>query len=190
MLAYNELKAGTFIILEGDPWEVLDFAFLRMQQRKPVAKTKLRNLMTGAIAERTFHQSDKVEEAELVKEEVKHLYNHRGEYWFADPKDPSKRFSLPQEKVGGERAIFLKPNMMVTALKFEDRFVGMIMPIKAEYKVIEAPPAVKGNTSQGGNKSVTIEGGAKVLTPLFVNEGDVIRVNTETGAYVERANKN
>ncbi|OGE82922.1 MAG: hypothetical protein A3B23_00575 [Candidatus Colwellbacteria bacterium RIFCSPLOWO2_01_FULL_48_10] len=189
MLAYNELKPGTFLILDSDPWEVLDFAFLRMQQRKPVAKTKLKNLMTGAIQERTFHQSDKIEEAELIKEDIKYLYNHRGEYWFSETKDPSKRFSMPQDKVGGDRAIFLKPNTTVVALKFDDKILGITLPIKCEYKIIEAPPAVKGNTAQGGNKAVTIEGGAKVLTPLFINEGDIIRVNTETGLYVDRVSK-
>ena len=188
MLAYNELKPGKFIILDGDPWEVLEFAFLRMQQRKPTSKTKLRNLITGAIQERTFHQSDNLEEADMVKDEIKFLYTSRGDCWFAEPNDPSKRFSIPQEKIG-DQAIFLKPNIIVTALKFEDRIASVILPIKCEYKVIESPPAIKGNTAQGGNKLVTIEGGAKVATPMFINEGDIIRINTTTGSYVERAEK-
>lgn len=186
-LAYNELKPGTFLDIDGEPWEVLEFAFLRMQQRKPVAKTKLRNLVSGRVMEQTFHQSDKIEEADMQKEEVKYLYSHRGEHWFASPEDPSKRFSLADQKIAG-RVEFLKPNMIMTALKFGDSIVEVKLPIKVEYKVIEAPPAIKGNTAQGGNKLVTIEGGGKVLTPLFINEGDVIRVNTESGDYVERAN--
>lgn len=188
MLSYNELKPGKFIILDGDPWEVLEFEFLRMQQRKPVSKTKLRNLMTGNIKEQTFHQSDQLKEAELEKEEIKYIYSHKSEYWFTNPKDPSKRFSLTAEKIG-DKAIFLKPNLIVTALKFEDRLVGLQFPVKVEYKVIDAPPAVKGNTAQGGNKLVEIEGGAKILTPMFINAEDIIRVNTETGAYVERVDK-
>ena len=188
MISYNELKPGTFLNIGGDPWEVVEFAFLRMQQRKPVSKTKLRNLETGAIQEKTFHQSDKIDEAELTKEDIKFLYTNRGEYCFVDPKDPSKRFMLPVVKLGGEdKAAFLKPNMLVTALKFNDRIMGAKMPIKAEYKVIEAPPALRGNTAQGGTKLVTLEGGAKVNTPLFISEGDVVRVNTDTGQYVERA---
>ena len=185
-LAYNELKPGTFLEIDGEPWEVLDFAFLRMQQRKPVAKTKLKNLVTGRILEQTFHQSDKIEEAELTKEDVKYIYSSRGEHWFTNPTDPSKRFSLADSKIAGKPE-FLKPNMLLVALKFNDGIVEVKLPIKVEYKVIEAPPAIKGNTAQGGNKLVTIEGGAKVATPLFVNEGDVIRVNTETGEYYERA---
>ena len=184
-LAYNELKPGTFIAIDGEPWEVLEFAFLRMQQRKPVAKTKLKNLVTGRLLEHTFHQSDKIEEAEMQKEDVKYLYSHRGEHWFAKPDDPAERFVLPDNKIAG-KVEFLKPNMIMTALKFNDGIVEVKLPIKVEYKIIEAPPAIKGNTAQGGTKLVTLEGGAKVLTPLFIREGDVIRVNTETGSYVER----
>lgn len=184
-LAYNELKPGTFLDIDGDPWEVLEFAFLRMQQRKPVAKTKLRNLVTGRVMEQTFHQSDKIEEADLQKADVKFIYTNRGEYWFTEPNDPSKRFSLPTQKIAGKPE-FMKPNMILTALKFNEGIVEVKLPIKVEYKVIEAPPAIKGNTAQGGNKLVTIEGGAKVATPLFINEGDVIRVNTDLGTYVER----
>lgn len=188
MLNYNELKPGTFIILDNSPWEVLEFEFLRMQQRKPVSKTKLRNIETGSIQEKTFHQSDKIQEADLSKDEIKFLYNHRDEYWFVDIDDPSKRFQLPIEKIG-DRSSFLSSNMIVTALKFNDKIVGINLPIKAEYKVVEAPPAVKGNTAQGGNKTVVIESGAKIQTPMFINEGDIIRVNTETGQYVERVEK-
>lgn len=184
-LAYNELKPGTFLDIDGEPWEVLEFAFLRMQQRKPVAKTKLRNLVTGRVMEQTFHQSDKIEEADLQKADVKFIYTNRGEFWFTEPNDPSKRFSLPAQKIAGKPE-FMKPNMILTALKFNEGIVEVKLPIKVEYKVIEAPPAIKGNTAQGGNKLVTIEGGAKVSTPLFINEGDVIRVNTDLGTYVER----
>lgn len=186
-LSYNELKPGIFIDIDGEPWEILDYAFLRMQQRKPVAKTKLRNLVTGRVMEQTFHQSDKIEEADLNKEDVKFIYANRGEYWFTAPNDLSKRFSLKTEKIAGKPE-FLKPNIVLTALKFGDDIVEVKLPIKVEYKVTEAPPAIKGNTAQGGNKLVTIEGGGKVLTPLFVNEGDIIRVNTESGEYVERVN--
>lgn len=188
MLNYNELKPGTFIIIDNSPWEVLEFEFLRMQQRKPVSKTKLRNVETGSIQEKTFHQSDKIQEADLSKDEIKFLYNHRDEYWFVDIDNPSKRFKLPIEKIG-DKSPFLSSNMIVTALKFDGKIVGINLPIKAEYKVVEAAPAVKGNTAQGGNKTVVIESGAKVQTPLFINEGDIIRVNTETGQYDERVEK-
>lgn len=188
MLSYNELKPGVFIILEGKPWEVLEYEFLRMQQRKPVSKTKLRNLINGSVQERTFHQNDSIHEAEIEKKDLKYLYSNRGEYWFIYPNDPSKRFKIEEERLAGQ-AIYLKPNIILTALTFNGEIVGTKLPIKAEYKVIEAPPAIKGDTASGGNKAVVIESGAKINVPLFINSGDIIRINTETGSYVERVEK-
>ena len=188
MLSYNELKSGTFIILDGQPHEVLVFEFLRMQQRKPVAKTKLKNLITGKVKEQTFHQSDVIDEAEVEKMESRFLYETRGIYWFDEAGNPKNRFFFKKEEVGNS-ADFLKPNMQAVALKFKDKIINIELPIKADYKVIEAPPAIKGDTAQGGNKTIIIEGGAKINVPLFINEGDIIKVNTQTGEYVERVEK-
>lgn len=188
MLSYNELKPGVFIILDGKPWEVLDYEFLRMQQRKPVAKTKLKNLINGSVQERTFHQNENIEEAEIEKKDLKYLYGHRGEHWFAYPDDSSKRFKIEEARLAGQ-VEYLKPDIILTALVFNGEIVGTKLPIKAEYKVVEAPPAIKGDTASGGNKPVIIESGAKVNVPLFINSGDIIRINTETGSYVERVEK-
>jgi len=188
MLSYNELKPGTFIILDGKPWEVLEYEFLRMQQRKPVSKVKIRNMITGTVQDRTFHQNDSIEEAEIEKKSLKYLYSHRGEYWFCYSDNPSKRFKMEEARLSGQVA-YLKPDMILTALTFAGEIVGIKLPIKAEYKVVEAPPAVKGDTAAGGNKTVVIESGAKVNVPLFINSGDIIRINTETGSYVERVEK-
>jgi len=187
-LTYNELKPGTFIIFEGQPYEVLEFAFLRMQQRKPTSKTKLKNLITGKVKEQTFHQSDILEEAELEKMPSRFLYESRGAYWFNEVGDPKNRFSFNKEALGN-LVNFLKPNLEITAVKFEGKIININLSIKASYKVVEAPPAIKGDTAQGGNKAVIIETGAKVNTPLFINNGDIILVNTQTGEYVERIEK-
>jgi len=187
-LTYNELKPGTFIIFEGQPYEVLEFAFLRMQQRKPTSKTKLKNLITGKVKEQTFHQSDILEEAELEKMPSRFLYESRGAYWFNEVGDPKNRFSFNKEALGN-LVNFLKPNLEITAVKFEGKIINLDLPIKASYKVVEAPPAIKGDTAQGGNKAVIIETGAKVNTPLFINNDDIILVNTQTGEYVERIEK-
>ena len=186
MLEYNEITLRKYIIYEGEPYEVIDSHVFRKQQRKPVNATKLRNLITGNIKEISFHQSEKVEEAELIKQDIKYLYNNRGEYWFAEVKDLSKRFSFPDSFIG-EQGKFLKANSLVTALSFEDKIIGIKLPIKVELKVTDAPPAVKGDTAKGGNKVIKLETGASINAPLFINEGDVIRINTETGEYVERA---
>jgi len=188
MLTYNELKPGNFIILDGQPYEILDFAFLRMQQRKPVSKTKLKNLITGKVKEQTFHQSDNIEEAELDKMPSRFLYESKGVYWFDETGNPKNRFSLKKEELG-ESVDFLKPDMETTAIKFYEKIINIDLPIKAAYKITEAPPAIKGDTAQGGNKAVTIETGAKINTPLFINTGDIILVNTQTREYVERIEK-
>lgn len=185
MLSYTDLRKGVLFILDGDPYEVIESNFLRMQQRKAVVQTKIRNLATGKILDRNWQGSDNFEEAEIERKQAVFLYANRGEYWFHAKGDPKARFSLKDEFLG-EQGQFLKPNTEVETMLFEGRVIKVKMPIKMEYKVIEAPPSIKGNTAQGGTKTVTLEGGAKVNVPLFVNQDDVIRVNTETGEYVER----
>lgn len=188
MYEYNEVTPRRFIVLDGAPYEVLESRIFRMQQRKPVNQTKLKNLITGKIAEYTFHQSDKVVEAEIDSRQIKYLYNNKGEFWFCEEKDPSKRFSIKEESVGNQGK-FLKANTVLEILTFEEKFVGLKMPIKVELKVVEAPPAVKGDTAKGGTKQITLETGAVINAPLFIEEGEIIRINTETGDYVERVGK-
>lgn len=185
MLEYNEIVERKFINLDGAPYEVISSHVFRKQQRKPVNATKLRNLLTGKITERSFHQSEKVEEAEIVAREIKYLYTNRGEYWFSEINDPSKRFKLNSDMIGSQGK-FLKQNSIVKALVFNDEIIGLKLPIKVELKVTEAPPAVKGDTVTGGTKQITLETGAVINAPLFINEGDVIRINTETEEYTER----
>jgi len=187
MVDYNELKPGTIFILEGQPHEVLEFSFLRMQQRKPVAQTKIKNLITGKIINRNFQHTDSFPEAEIDHKKVKFLYANRGRFIFCELNNPSARFELPKEAVG-ERARFLKPNSEVEVVEFQSRVIGVEMPIKMEFKVTEAPPAIRGNTAQGGAKVVKIETGASINAPLFINNGDIIEVNTETGEYTGRIN--
>jgi elongation factor P len=187
MLNYNEVLTKKFIIHDGEPYEVLDARIFRMQQRKPVNQTRLKNLITGKVAEYTFHQQDKVEEAEIEKREAKYLYNNRGEWWFANPKNPKERFKLDADKIG-DGARFLKANSTIELVLFGEKIIGVRLPIKVDLKVTEAPPAVKGDTSKGASKQITLETGATVNAPLFINEGDTVRVNTETGDYVERVN--
>lgn len=185
MLEYNEITVGKFIIYNGEPWEVLSSHVFRKQQRKPVNATKLRNLITGRITENSFHVSEKAEEAELTTKNIKFIYEAKGEYWFHEEGEPSKRFALKEEQIGfGVK--FLKKDAIAKAMIFEEKIIGIKMPIKVELKVVEAPPNMKGNTAQGGNKVVKVETGASVNAPLFINDGDTIVVNTETGEYVSR----
>src|SRR3990167_4571492 len=185
MLDYSEVTVHKYIIYENEPWEVIGSHVFRKQQRKPVNATKLKNLMTSRITEVSFHVSEKVEEAEIDKKEVKYLYTNRGEFWFCESKDPSKRFELPEEMIGSG-AKFLKPNTIVDAMLFDDRIIGIKFPIKMELKVVEAHEATRGNTAQGATKSVKLETGAEIQVPMFVKEGDIVRVNNETGQYTDR----
>jgi elongation factor P len=193
MLEYNEVTERKYIILDDEPWEVLSSHVFRKQQRKPVNATKIRNLLTGRVTERSFASSDKVEEADISTRKIKYLYTNKGEYWFCEEKDPSKRFKLEEEMLGPQMR-FLKPNSIVDALIFTDedneddggKIIGVKVPITADLKVTEAFNAVKGDTATGGSKTVTLETGTTINVPLFVKEGDVIRVNTESGEYRER----
>ena len=186
ILQYNEATIHKFIILAGEPYEVLESRVFRMQQRKPVNATKLRNLISGNVVQHSFGASDKVEEAELDTRQIKYLYTNRGEFWFCEVKDPSKRFKL-EPLMLGEGIRFIKANSLVETLVFEEKIIGIKLPIKTELKVVEAPPAVKGDTAKGGSKQIKLETGATINAPLFINEGEIIRVNTSTGEYVERA---
>ncbi len=187
-IEYNEVKERKFIVLDGEPYEVLTSHVFRKQQRKPVNATKLKNLLTGSVREHSFAVSDKVEEAEIEEKEITFLYQNRGEYWFCEAKDKSKRFQLDANKIEA-KIIFVKPNTNIKLLTFAERFVGIKIPVKVELVVKEAAPAVKGNTVQGGSKKIIMETGFEMTVPMFINEGDVLLINTDTGNYVERVNK-
>lgn len=188
MLEYNEIVERKYIILEGAPYEVLSSHVFRKQQRKPVNATKLKNMISGKVTEYSFHQSEKVQEAEIESKEIKYLYTTKGDYYFCDPNDPSKRFTVSGEVVG-QQGRFLKPNSLITQLLFGEQTIGFKFPISVELKVTEAPPNIKGDSSTSGGKVVTLETGATITAPLFVNAGDVIRINTDTGEYRERVGK-
>jgi elongation factor P len=188
VLSYSEVVPKKIIILDGDPYEVLSSHVFRMQMRKPVNQTKLRNLKSGKVVEHSFHQAETVHEADVEYEDITFLYAHRGEYWFTEKDNPKNRFKV-DEPLLGESSHFLKQNSDVEAMRFDDEIIGIKLPVKLDLKVTDAPPAVKGNTAQGGTKIVTLETGATVNAPMFINEGDILRINTETGQYVERVEK-
>lgn len=188
MIDYNEITTGKTIVFNGDPCKVLNHHVFRMQQRKPVNATKLKNLKSGKVIEHSFHQNDKVEEAELKKEGAVFIYQNKQEYMFHKEGNPGARFPLSAELIGPGTQ-FLKPKESYQVVYFEDEPIGLEIPIKMTFAVTEAPPAVKGNTATGATKVVTLETGATVNCPLFINEGDTVEVNTETGEYVSRKEK-
>src|SRR3989344_5652949 len=150
MLSYTDLKQGTIFVRDGEPCRVLEYEFIRMQQRKPVVQLKIRKLISGKAIPMTAYPSDTFEEAEISTGEARFIYESRGTYWFHPVGNPKERFSLTADAIG-EQVKFLKPGIQI--------------------------------------KAFTVETGAKVLTPLFIESGDLIRVNTQTGEYSERAQK-
>lgn len=188
MLNYNEIVPKKIVDLDGEPFEVLSSHVFRKQQRKPVNQTKLKSLITSKVVERSFHQSEKVSEADVSSREAKYLYSNKGESWFCDPENPKDRFTLPYDSIAQELR-FLKENSTVTLRLYSGDPIGLEIPIKVELRVTDAPPAVKGNTAQGATKQVTLETGATISVPIFIGEGDVLRINTDTGEYAERVDK-
>ncbi len=188
MLSINDLKNGIIVKIGSDPFVVLSVKHLHMGRGGSSVQTRIKNLKTGQVLERNFKPADEFEEAEIEKISCVFIYESRGDYWFNEAGNPKNRFSLKADDLA-ESAQFLKPNLEVQAIKYDDKIINIELPIKVDYKVIEAPPSVKGNTAQGGSKVVILETGAKISTPLFINAGDIIRVNTQTGEYTERVEK-
>ncbi|MDO8575538.1 MAG: elongation factor P [bacterium] len=185
MLEYNEAVERKFIIVNGEPYEVISSHVFRKQQRKPVNATKLKNLFTGKVTEISFHQSEKIEEAEIQTRKVKFLYQSREEYWFCEEADAGKRFKMTRDLIGG-KIDYIKPNTVLDLMTFDERNIGFRFPITVELKVKESAPAVAGDTVKGGTKVAVLETGKEIQVPMFVNEGDTIKINTETGEYRER----
>ena len=198
-LQYNEIREKKIIIHDEEPCEVVESHVARTQQRKPQNQVKLKSLISGKTISVTFHVSESADEVDIIKRDITFLYHNKGEYWFCDPQDKSNRFKLDAMLVG-DASKFLKQNGNATALVWENddeptdakalvgkgQIIKVTLPIKMEFKVKEAPPAVRGDTSKSGMKVITLENGATLNAPMFINEGNIIRVNTETGEYVER----
>lgn len=188
MLTYTNLQKGTTFIINGEPYEVLDYNFVRMQQRKPVVQVKVRNLISGKVLPKTFHQSDSFQETDIEKKEAVFVYSHRGKFVFAEPNNPKNRFELDAGIIE-EQTKFLKPNLPLTTYIFKEKIINIALPIKVDYKVKSAPPSIKGDTATGGNKFVVLENDLEIAVPMFIKEGDTVRINTQSGEYTERVEK-
>lgn len=185
MIDHGELRKGVRIIIDGEPYEVLESMPLKKAQRRVVIQAKIKNLINGNVFDRNFHQGDVFEEAELIKFQAKFLYSHKDNFFFCEADNPSKRFSFTKEQIGS-LANFLIPNQIVEGLMFGEKIINISLPIKICLKVKEAPPGIKGERAQAGTKPVILETGAEINVPLFIEEGDIIEINTETGEYVRR----
>ncbi len=188
ILSYNEILTKKVIVFDDEPFLVLSHHVFRKQQRKPVNVTKLKSLISGRVVENTFHVNENAPEADLETQDITFIYRKGDEYWFHNVGKPAERFSLTTNLIG-DQAKFIKERTDLQALVYDERVIGVKVPIKVELKVTEAAPAVKGNTSSGATKEVILETGATIMVPMFINEGDIININTETSSYSERAEK-
>ncbi|MEA2006560.1 MAG: elongation factor P [Patescibacteria group bacterium] len=185
MLSLTEIKPGKKIVVESEPFVVQSSQHSKVGRAGAVLRTKLKNLATGAIVNKTFQGAEKVDEAKISSQKAQYLYQENDSFFFMN-NETYEQFAL-SKKVISNNADFLKDGTEIDILYFNDNPINIELPIKMDFEVIEAPPAIKGNTADGGSKQVTIETGTKISVPLFVKTGDHIRINTTTGEYAERA---
>jgi elongation factor P len=184
MLEFSDLKLNRIISLNNQPYKIVSAQHSKQARSSAVLRTKLKNLITGDVLEKTFNGSDKAEEADLERTKASYLYNDEDNFYFMDQKD-FEQFSLSKEVVSNQ-SNYLIDGTIVEVLKFNNEAVSISLPTKMDFKVTSAPPGIKGDTAGTATKQVTIETDTQIKCPLFVKDGDTIRVNTETGEYVER----
>lgn len=184
MLSINEIKLGKVLEINKEPFVVIKTDHHKMGRGGAVLKVKLRNLISSAVLERTFQGNDKAGEAQTMTKKANYMYKDASEAYFMDNAS-FEQFNLPLEDLG-EKVIYLRDGIDVDVLYFNERPVAISLPIKMEFKVVSAPPAIKGNSVGSVTKPAEIETGATVNVPVFINEGDIIRINTDSGEYVER----
>jgi len=182
---YSELRKGSRIIYNNQPHEIIESSTMFKARGSSVLQVRLKNLITGAVIPQTFRGSDSFEEAELSKLKAVFIYSNKNKYVFSEKDNPSKRFELTKDQVGNIGK-FLKSNQGVEALIFKDEIISVSLPVKITLKVEQAPPGIKGDRSQSGNKLVVLETGAEMNVPLFVKQDDMIEINTEKEEYVRR----
>ncbi len=188
VLDFSDLKGtGQILKYNGEPYQIIWSNFMRTAQRKPVIQTKMRNLITGKVMEYSFKYGEKIEGADVLRKKMQYLYSDGSGASFMDP-ESYETTVMPLELVA-DQIKFLKDGTDTSVLFFEDKPIGLDLPVKIDLKVTETMPGVKGDTATGGTKPATLETGHVVNVPLFIKEGDTVRVDTRSGDYVERASQ-
>ena len=185
MIDAGELRKGAAIELNGEIYQVLEYQHVKMQQRQPVVKLRLRDVRSGNVTERNFQSGDKVTPAFLEHRPVQYLYSDGDIYYFMD-NESYEQIMLSSAQIG-EGTNYLKEGLMLEILTCKGNPVTMELPASVELQVIEAEPGFKGNRATAGTKSAKMETGLAVQVPLFINVGDVVKIGTRTGEYLEKA---
>lgn len=186
-LSINEIKNGLTILVEGDVYMVIDFQHVKPGKGAAFVRTKLRNLKNNNVLERTFRGDEKIEEAFIEERKLQFLYSSGELYHFMDQEN-YEEIAIAKE-ILGEKVKFLKDNLDVAAYYYKDAIVSVNLPNFIEFKIVHSEPGIKGDTAKSGTKPANIDTGAVVQVPLFIDTGDIIKVDTRTGAYVERVNQ-
>lgn len=184
MISSNDLKSGTCFRYDDQLWKITEFQHVKPGKGPAFVRVKQINLRTGSIVERTYRAGEKIEDIRVESREMSYLYHDGTNYMFMD--NESYEQLGVNEKLIGDKAGYLLENTNSTVLMHENEILDVSLPTFLEVKVVKTDPGEKGNTAQGGSKPATIESGATIHVPLFINEGDKIKVDTRDGRYVER----
>jgi elongation factor P len=187
MIETNDFKKNLKIQIDGQPYVILDFQHVKPGKGNQFTRCKLRNMITGSNLERTFKSGEKFEVPDVSGQEVQFLYKDDSGYSFMN-KSSYEQFTLNDTDVGNSKD-FIVENLMCNILFFNGKVIGVDVPNQVELKVTVTDPGLKGNTVSGGSKPATLETGFIVQVPLHINEGDVLKIDTRTGEYLERINK-
>lgn len=185
MVSVNDLRTGLTIELEGDVYSVVEFLHVKPGKGSAFVRTKLKNVKTGQVFERTFRAGEKVNRAIVETKEMQYLYSTGDDYVFMDTQTYDQ-LTLTSEQLGSAPG-YLKENMSILIQFYQGEPIGVELPTFVELEVTHTEPGFKGDTATGGSKPATTETGLVVQVPLFINTGDVIRVDTRTGEYLSRA---
>jgi len=184
-MTYTDLTPGTAFMFEGNPYIVISGEFHRMQMRKAVMRCSMKNLLSGQLMQRTFSASDKFDPANVEKISAQYLYKDAENFYFMD-KETFEQYHGTESDLG-EKVKFLSENLELSVMLFNHKPVQLLLPKNVTLKVTDSPDAIKGDSVSNTFKTVTLENGLKVSCPLFIREGDMLRIDTETEKYIERA---
>ncbi|MDD2901990.1 MAG: elongation factor P [Syntrophales bacterium] len=184
MYSTAEFKKGLKIEIDGTPFAISDFQHVKPGKGGAFVRTKLKNLLTGRVIDQTFRSGEKVKKPDLVEKEMQYLYKDGDSYCLMD-NETYEQIMLTEEQVG-DAVLYLKENMNLQVLFFNQQAVAVDLPNFVELEVAQTEPGVRGDTASGGTKPATLESGAVIQVPLFINEGDRLKVDTRTGTYIER----
>ncbi len=184
MYSTTDFRKGLKIEINGEPFVIVDFQHVKPGKGGAFVRTRLKSLITGNVIDQTFRAGERVDKPDLEEREMQFLYETNGEYHFMDVHNFEQLY-LTAEQLGDSRD-FLKENLIIKALFHNKRPIGIEVPMFVELKVVKAEPGIRGDTATGATKPVTLESGAVIQVPLFVEEGDIVRIDTRTREYIER----